>query len=74
MFMDEHRRKVWDDIRQYGLRAFDELLPTEVFVEAAKHAGVKLGNSALWLPNLVMLGVARRCTPRGALPISWCSR
>jgi hypothetical protein len=58
MFTDEHRRKVWDDIRQYDLRAFGELLPTGVFLEAAKHAGVKLGKSALWLPNLVMLGVA----------------
>lgn len=58
MFMDERRRKVWDDIRQYDLRAFGKLLPLEVFMEAAKHTGVKLGNSALWLPNLVMLGLA----------------
>ena len=35
MFTDERRRKVWDDIREYDLRAFGKLLPTEVFVEAA---------------------------------------
>jgi hypothetical protein len=58
MFMDEHRRKVWDDIRQYDVRAFGKLLPTDVIIEAAKHAGVKLGDSALWLPNLVVLGVS----------------
>lgn len=58
MFMDERRRRVWDDIRQYDLRAFAKLLPKQVFVEAAKHASVKLGSSALWLPNLVMLGLA----------------
>lgn len=58
MFMDERRSKVWDDIRQHDLRAFGKLLPTEVFVEAATHAGVRLGKSALCLPTLVMLALS----------------
>jgi hypothetical protein len=57
MFMDELRHKVWNDIRQRDLRAFADLMPTEVFVDAAKLAGVRLGRSALSKVQLVWLGI-----------------
>lgn len=58
MFTDELRDKVWNDIRQHDVRAFANQLTPEVFVEAANHAKVKVGRSALNLVNLVWLGVA----------------
>ncbi len=58
MFMDERRRRIWDDIRQHNMRGFGKLLPNEVFVETATRAGVALGNSALRLPTLVMLAIS----------------
>ncbi len=57
MFTDERRCKVWERIRQHDLRVFGKLLPTAVFGEAGLRAGVRLGNSALALPTLVMLGL-----------------
>jgi Transposase DDE domain len=57
MFTDELRHKVWDEIRQRDLRAFADLLPAEVFVDAAKAAGVRLGCSALSKVQLVWLGI-----------------
>lgn len=57
MFKDELRDKVWNEIRQHDLRAFDKQLPPEVFTEAAKKAGVRIGCSALNLVNLVWLGI-----------------
>ena len=58
MFTDERRCKVWEQIRQHDLRVFGKFLPSSVFGEAARNAGVRLGNSALALPTLVMLGLA----------------
>ena len=58
MFTDERRCKVWEQIRQHDLRVFGRFLPSSVFGEAAQRAGVRLGNSALALPTLVMLGLA----------------
>lgn len=58
MFTDESRRNVWDQLRQRDLRAFQHLLRPEVFTQAAKQAGVRLGCSALSLVNLVWLGLA----------------
>ena len=58
MFMDEHRGNVWDQVRQHGLRAFGELLPTGVFVEAGEEAKVRVGTSPLRLPNLAWLAIA----------------
>jgi hypothetical protein len=58
MFRDEHRRTVWDQLRQHDLRAFAKLLPKAVFGEAAKRAGVTLGEGPLYLVNLVWLGLA----------------
>lgn len=58
MFTDELRDKVWSEIRQLDLRAFNRLLPEEVFVGAARLAGVRLGRSALSLTQMVWLGIA----------------
>jgi hypothetical protein len=58
MFTDELRNKVWDEIRQRDLRAFNQLLPTEVFVAAGELAALPLGRSALSLVQLVWLGIA----------------
>jgi Transposase DDE domain len=57
MFRDERRCKVWEEIRQHGLRAFGRFLSASVFAEAARRAGVGLGQSALGLPTLVVLGL-----------------
>lgn len=58
MFTDELRNKVWSEVRQRDLRAFDKLLPDEVFVISAQLAGVRLGRSALSLVQMVWLGIA----------------
>lgn len=58
MFTDELRHKVWNEIRQRDLRAFAGILSAEVFVEAARIAGVRLGKSALSKVQLVWLGMA----------------
>ena len=58
MFKDELRDKVWNEIRQSDLRAFDKLLTPQVFAETARQAGVRIGCSALNLVNLVWLGIA----------------
>ena len=58
MFTDEHRCKVWDRIRQHGLRAFGKLLSAEVLAEAARQAGLRVGASPLNLVNLAWLGIA----------------
>lgn len=58
MFKDELRDKVWNEIRQSDLHAFDSQLTPQVFAEAARRAGVRIGCSALNLANLVWLGIA----------------
>lgn len=58
MFRDDIRDTVWNEVRQHDLRAFDRLLTPELYVEAAKQAGVRIGCSALNLVNLVWLGIA----------------
>jgi Transposase DDE domain len=58
MFTDELRHKVWNEIRQHGLRSFAKLLPDEVFAQAAERADVRLGRSALSLVQMVWLGIA----------------
>ena len=58
MFKDELRDKVWNEIRQSDLRAFEQMLKPQVFAEAARQAGVRIGCSALNLVNLVWLGIA----------------
>ena len=63
MFTDEHRRSVWDEIRQHDLRAFSRLLPEAALIEAAKRAGVVLAKGPLYLVNLVWLGVGSALHP-----------
>lgn len=58
MFTDELRHKVWNEVRQHGLRPFSNVLAEDVFVDAASLAGVRLGRSALSLVQLVWLGIA----------------
>jgi hypothetical protein len=58
MFMDEHRRKVWDDIRQQDFRALGRFLSPDVFAEAAQRAGLVFGKGPLYIVNLVWLGIA----------------
>jgi hypothetical protein len=58
MFKDEHRRNVWDQLRQYDLRCFGKLLSPRVVQAAAARAGVPLGGGPLYLVNMVWLGVA----------------
>jgi hypothetical protein len=58
MFRDERRDKVWNEIRQSDLGAFAKQLTPEVFAEAARDSGVRIGCSALNVVNLVWLGIA----------------
>lgn len=58
MFTDECRRTVCDQLRQRDLRAFQHLLQPAVFAQAAKNAGIGLGQSALSRVNMVWLGIA----------------
>ena len=58
MFTDECRSEVFREIRERDTRAFALLLTPKVFAQAAQHAGVRLGTSALNRTNLVWLGIA----------------
>jgi hypothetical protein len=58
MFTDEHRRKLWDDIRQQDFRALGRFLTPDIFAEAARRAGVAFGKGPLYVVNLVWLGIA----------------
>lgn len=58
MFTDEHRRIVWDEIRQHDLRAFAKWLSPQLLTTAAARAGVRVGNGPLYVVNLAWLAVA----------------
>jgi hypothetical protein len=58
MFTDEHRRIVWDEIRQHDLRAFAKWLSPELLTTAAARAGVRVGKGPLYVVNLAWLAVA----------------
>ena len=58
MFTDEHRRIVWDQIRQHDLRAFAKWLSPELLTTAAAKAGVRVGKGPLYVVNLTWLAVA----------------
>lgn len=58
MFTDEHRRNVWDQIRQHDLRAFTGLLSPQLVVKAAAKAGINVGSGPLCVVNLTWLAVA----------------
>jgi hypothetical protein len=58
MFTDEHRRIVWDQIRQHDLRAFAKWLSPELLTGAAAQAGIKVGRGPLYVVNLTWLAVS----------------
>jgi len=58
MFTDERRRNVWDQIRQYDLRAFAKWLTPDLLMQAAGDAGLRVGRGPLSLVNLTWLAVA----------------
>lgn len=58
MFKDEHRGKVWDEIRQHDLPAFNRLLSPEVVTAAANRAGVRVGSGPLCIGNLCWLAIS----------------
>lgn len=58
MFTDEHRRTLWDQIRQHHLRAFAKCLSPELLTTAAARAGVRVGKGPLYVVNLACLAVA----------------
>ena len=58
MFTDEHKREVWDEIRQHDLRVFKRWLTPDLFTKAAEIAQISLGNGPLYAVNLVWLGLA----------------
>lgn len=57
MFTDDRRCEVFRKLREQDTRAFAHLLTPKVFTQAAQQAGLRIGNSALNLTNLVWLGV-----------------
>jgi hypothetical protein len=58
MFTDERRRIVWDQIRQHDLRAFARWLSPEILTSAAAKAGIRVGQSPLYVVNLAWLAVS----------------
>ena len=58
MFTDEHRRIVWDQIRQHDLRAFAKWLSPELLTAAAGQAGIRVGRGPLYVVNLAWLAVS----------------
>ena len=58
MFRDERRGKVWDQIRQRDLPAFNRLLTPEAVFEAAGHAGIAVGDGPLSVLILPWLAVS----------------
>jgi len=58
MFKDEHRGKVWDEIRQQDLPAFNRLLSPEVVTAAANRAGMRVGDGPLSIVKLSWLAIS----------------
>jgi hypothetical protein len=57
MCTDALKRKVFDHLRQRELRAFQQWLRPQLFVQAARRAKVPLGDGPLHLGNLIWLAV-----------------
>lgn len=58
MFTDEQRNKVWDEVREHGIRAFARQLTPATFAAAAERSGIQVGGSPLNVVNLVWLGIS----------------
>jgi transposase len=63
MFTDERRCSVWEQIRQHDLRQFSTILTPQVLSAAAARAQVRVGRTALNVPNLVWLAVSAALRP-----------
>jgi hypothetical protein len=63
MFMDEHRGKVYSEIRQRDSRLLGKHLTADVLGEAARRAGITITKSPLHAINLVWLGILAACFP-----------
>lgn len=57
MFKDEHKRGVWNSLRQHDLQPLSRLLPNSLVAAAARQAGVKIGAGALNAFTLVWLAL-----------------
>jgi hypothetical protein len=57
MFKDEHKRGVWNTLRQHDLQPLSRLLPNSLVVTAAHQAGVKIGSGPLNAFTLVWLAL-----------------
>ena len=57
MFTDEHKRMVWEQLRQHDLRAFGKWLSPQLIKTAAGSAGLRMGRGPLYVVNLVWLAV-----------------
>jgi hypothetical protein len=57
MFKDEHKRGVWNTLRQHDLQPLSRLLPNSLVAQAARQAGVKIGAGALNACTLVWLAL-----------------
>jgi hypothetical protein len=57
MFKDEHKRGVWDTLRQHDLQPLRRLLPDSLIAAAADRAGIGLGAGALNVATLVWLAI-----------------
>lgn len=58
MFTDDTRSTAWEEIRQRDLRAFQDLLTTDLIVAAARSAGVRVGTNALNVLRMTWLAIA----------------
>lgn len=58
MYRDDDRHQVFQHLREQDLRVFADLLRFEVFVEAARRAGVRIGSSPLNLITLIWLSIS----------------
>jgi hypothetical protein len=63
MFRDEHRRTVWDKIRQRDIRVFSAQLTGDVVQKAALRAGVAIGTGPLNVVNLTWLAISSALHP-----------
>lgn len=57
MFTDEHRRSIWEQIRQRDLRRFGNLLSGQLIQDAADQSGLVMGRGVLNLATLCWLAI-----------------
>ena len=57
MFTDERKHQQFNQLRQQGLNAAQQLLTPQLFAEVSRRTGVKVGKNPLSPSNLVWLGI-----------------